>query len=122
MVAVGAARLGSSSVPARTKDKRRPLFRLAEHIRPASGAETPVHGRAAVGFAYVIGERTGNGDVLLAEKGADRLRFPRRDIGRRGTSNIARRAALSALISYRTAPHRHPPAIAKGQLPLNRLE
>ncbi len=72
MVAVGAARLGSSSEPARTKIRVRPLFRLAEHIRPAPGAETPVHGRAAVGFADVIGQRTGNGDVLCAEKGADR--------------------------------------------------
>ena len=48
------------------------LFRLAEHIRPASGAETPVHGRAAVGLAYVVGERTGNGDVLGSEERADR--------------------------------------------------
>ena len=50
----------------------RPLFRLAEHSRPASGAKTPVHGRPAVGLTHVVGERTGNVDVLRAEEGADR--------------------------------------------------
>jgi hypothetical protein len=54
------------------ENDRRSLVRLAEDIRPASGAETPVHGRAAVGLAYVVGERTGNNDVFRAEEGADR--------------------------------------------------
>lgn len=54
------------------EDNSRPLFRLAEHIRPASGAKTPVHSRAAIGLAHVVGERTRNGDVLRAEEDADR--------------------------------------------------
>jgi hypothetical protein len=54
------------------KDKCRPLFRLAEHSCPAPGAKTPVHGRPAISLGYVIGERTGNVEVLRAEEGAGR--------------------------------------------------
>ncbi len=74
MVAVGAARFGIVKRSSAHKDKCRPLFRLAEHIRPASGAKTPVHGRPTVGLAHVIGQRTGNIDVLRAEEGANRSR------------------------------------------------
>ena len=56
------------------ENNRRPLFRLAEDIRPAAGAEAPVHGRAAVRLAHVVGERTGNGDIFLAEERPDRAR------------------------------------------------
>ena len=72
MVAVGARQIGIVKRSRANEDDRRPLFRLAEHLGAALGAKAPVHGRAAVGLADVVAQRTGYGDIFLAEKRADR--------------------------------------------------
>ena len=71
MVALGVAEIRIVERARAHEDDGRPLLRLAEYVRAASRAEAPVHGRAAVGFADVVGERARDGDVLGAEGGAD---------------------------------------------------
>ena len=58
--------------PRANESERRPFFRFAENLRAALSAEAPVHGRAAVGFAHVVRERTRNRHILFTEKRADR--------------------------------------------------
>jgi hypothetical protein len=101
------------------ENNRWSLFRLAEDIRPAAGAETPMHGRAAVRLAHVVGERTRNCDVLRAEEGADRPRSGAKILADAAPaiSRAERRVGLD-LVSHR--PTQTSARNRQGQASLNR--
>ena len=72
MVAVGARQIGIVKRSRADESERGALFGFAEDLSSALGAKAPVHGRAAVGLANVVAQRTGYRDIFLAEQGANR--------------------------------------------------
>ena len=64
--------IGVVKRPRANEGDHRALFRFAENLGAALGAEAPMHGCAAVGLAKIVAERTRNGDILFPEERADR--------------------------------------------------